>query len=178
MKLIAPAAAMAAALLLTGCGDDDEGGGLGGGGLTGGSLTGGGGGEDSGGAGLPDADELELETTGGSSGMPGDGAGGGEGWYAHWEADGVTLYTTQDGILYGNSGTGSVCSQEPGVTGSLDWEPVLFSCEPFSLENVTLRLNGDTLAIEWDDRTEELSKVESLVGQDVDLTSLEATILN
>ncbi len=172
MQLIAPATAMAAALLLTGC-SDDEGGGPGAGG-----LASGGSGEDSGAGGLPDTDDLELETTGGSGGDSAPDLEGSDDWYAHWESDGVTLYTTVDGVLYGNSGTGDVCSQESGVAGSLDWEPVLFTCQGTNFENVTLRLEGDTMSIEWDDRTEEVTKVESLAGQTVDLASLEATILN
>jgi hypothetical protein len=176
MQLIAPATAIAAALLLTGCGGDDEGGGPGAGG-----LASGGSGEDGGAGELP---ELELETTGGavSGSDSGDDSApaieGSDDWYAHWEADGVTLYTTPDGVLYGNSGTGDVCTQEPGVSGALDWEPVLLSCGAMSLENVTLRLNGDTMAIEWEDRTEEVTQVESLAGQTVDLASLESTILD
>ncbi|WP_443290010.1 hypothetical protein [Streptomyces sp. 6N223] len=168
---------IAATLLLAGCGDDDEGDGP-----PGAGLTSGGSGEDSG------AGELELETTGGfgsggdSGGDSGADSGGGtegaDDWYAHWESDGVTLYTTPDGVLYGNSGTGEVCTQDVGVAGSLDWEPVLFSCQDAPFQNATLRLTGDTMAIEWDDRTEEVTKVESLAGQTVDLASLEATILN
>ncbi|MGP4110285.1 hypothetical protein ACTWP5_05130 [Streptomyces sp. 4N509B] len=178
MHLIAPAAAIAAALLLTGCGDDEGGGGPGAGG-----LVSGGGSEGSGELPeLPDP-ELELETTGGgiggdSGGTAGGGGGGEAGWYAHWEANGVTLYTTPDGVLYGNSTTGEVCTQDVGLSGSLDWEPVLFSCEPSGFANVTLRLNGETMAIEWDQQTEEVTKVEDLTGQTVDLASLEATILN
>jgi hypothetical protein len=172
MQLIAPAAVIAATLLLTGCGDDDEGGGPPGAG----GLASGGSGEDGG------ADELELETTGGGGEDADSGAApageGNEDWYAHWESDGITLYTTTDGVLYGNSGTSVVCSQDMGLAGALDWEPVLFSCQDGSVENVTLRLSGDTMAIEWDSQTEEVTKVESLAGQTVDLESLEATILN
>jgi hypothetical protein len=178
MQLMAPAAVIAATLLLAGCGDDD--GGDGPPGAAG--LASGGSGEDGG------AGELELETTGGfgSGGDSGEDADSGaapavegnEDWYAHWESDGITLYTTTDGVLYGNSGTSAVCSQDIGLAGSLDWEPVLFSCQDGSFENVTLRLSGDTMAIEWDGQTEEVTKVESLAGQTVDLESLEATILN
>jgi hypothetical protein len=184
MRLIVPAAATAAVLLLAGCGgDDDEGGGPGAGGF----ASGGSGGDsgDSGAGGLPELpepeldDDLQLETTGGF-GSGGDSASGPEGsddWYAHWESDGITLYTTTDGVLYGNSGTGDVCTQDVGLTGALDWEPVLLTCGS-GPANATLRLSGDTMAIEWSDRTEEVSRVESLAGQTVDLDSLEATILD
>ncbi|MDT0441999.1 hypothetical protein [Streptomyces johnsoniae] len=179
MRPIASAAALSAALLLAGCGDDDEAGGPGLGG-----FASGGNGEENGSGGLPDLeldDELQLETTGGFGGDDG-GSGspveGGEDWYAHWESAGITLYTTTDGVLYGNPGTGDVCTQEAGIAGGLDWEPVLFTCQGSSLKNANLRLSGDTLAIEWDDRTEEVSRVESLTGRTVDLDALEATILN
>jgi hypothetical protein len=174
MRLIAPAAAIAAALLLAGCGDDDEGGG--GPGIAG--LASGGGGEDGDAGDLPD---LELETTGGFGGddtAPGRGEEGDADWYAQWASDGITLYTTADGVLYGNSGTGEVCTQESGLMGALDWEPVLFTCDGGGLGNATLRLSGDTMQIEWNDRTEEVSRVESLAGQTVDLAALEGTILN
>jgi hypothetical protein len=167
---MAPAAAIVTAMLLAGCGGDDDGEGGGPPGAAG--LTSGGSGEDSG---VP---ELELETTGGSGGESGGGTEGSDDWYAHWESDGITLYTTTDGVLYGNSGTGEVCTQDAGVAGSLDWEPVLFSCQVSSFANATLRLSGDTMAIEWDDGTEEVTKVESLAGQTVDLDSLESTILD
>jgi hypothetical protein len=198
MRLIVPAAATAAVLLLAGCGgDDDEGGDPGAGGFASGGagFDSGGGGEDSGTGGLPEIpepeldDDLQLETTGGfgsggdsasgpeASGPEGSAPEGSDDWYAHWESDGITLYTTTDGVLYGNSGTGDVCTQDVGLTGAIDWEPVLLTCGS-GPANATLRLSGDTMAIEWSDRTEEVSRVESLAGQTVDLDSLEATILN
>ncbi|RMI31559.1 hypothetical protein [Streptomyces triticirhizae] len=170
------AAAIAASTVLTSCGDDDE---DGGGGLPGGGLPG-----------FEMNEELELDTTGGfgDGGAEGDGAPdpeaggrpdieGDPAWFARWEADGLTLYTTADGVLYGNSGTGETCRQSSGVLGALDWEPVLFMCQG-SAANATLRLSGDTMAIEWSDRTEQLNRAESLADQTVDLDSLESTILN
>ncbi|MGW7294960.1 hypothetical protein ACWGIB_21525 [Streptomyces xiamenensis] len=168
-----------AALLLTGCGGDDDGGnGVGGfvsGGASGGAPDGGSGGAD-----------LELETTGGFGDGGGDGdgdaappapGGGDSDWYAHCESsDGITLYTTPEGVLYGNSETGDVCTQSSGMMGSLDWEPVLFNCEVAGLKNVRFELNGDTVSLEWSDRTEEATKVESLAGQTVDLDALMATL--
>ncbi|KAB8162881.1 hypothetical protein FH609_003875 [Streptomyces sp. 3MP-14] len=179
IRLISVVAALAAGAVLTSCGDDDEGGG--------GGLPGAGGG-------LPDFEmneELELDTTGGfgdggaegdgapdAEGLPDPGAGGGDpAWFARWEANGATLYTTADGVLYGNPGTGETCRQSVGVQGALDWEPVFFMCQG-TAASVTLRLSGDTMAIEWGDRTEELTRAESLDGQTVDLDSLESTILN
>ncbi|MDT0267327.1 hypothetical protein RM844_13635 [Streptomyces sp. DSM 44915] len=170
--MIAPAAAVAVALLLTGCDDDDGGSGPGIGGLSSGGL-----GED-GGAELPDIGDLELETTGGF----GEGEDGpppveaNEDWLARWESGGITLYTTTDGVLYGNAGTGEVCTGS-GIMGGLDWEPALLSCTD-APKNATFRLNGDSIAVEWSDRTEELTRAESLAGQTVDLTALESTILN
>jgi hypothetical protein len=151
VHLIAPAVAIATALALSGC-SEDEGDGSGSG-ISGGAISGGGG--------LPGdagAEDLELETTGGL----GDGSGaaaieGTDDWYGRWESEGITLYSTPDGVLYGNSGTGEVCDGRRATPNS-DMQIMGFNCQT-DFASVTLRLNGDTMAIEWDDRTEEVTKV-------------------
>lgn len=149
---IAPAVAIATALALSGCsGDEDDGSGSG---IPGGAISGGGG--------LPGdagAEDLELETTGGlGDGSDAAAIEGIDDWYGHWESGGVTLYSTLDGVLYGNSGTGEVCDQGIKLTPTGDMQIAGFSCLT-DIASATLRLNGDTMTIEWDDRTEEVTKV-------------------
>jgi hypothetical protein len=168
IHLIAPAVAIATALALSGC-SEDEGDGPGSG-ISGGVISGGGG--------LPGdagAEDLELETTGGL----GDGSGaaaieGSDDWYGHWESGGITLYSTLDGVLYGNSGTGEVCDRRVKMnpTGG-DMQIVGFYCLT-DIGSVTLRLNGDTMAIEWDDRTEEVTKVAGF-DESVDIWEIRST---
>lgn len=147
----------AAALLLTGCGGDDDSGGSG---AAGGFLSGGG-------SGSPEGDR-------GGDRVPPEPGEGDAGWYARWEGDGITVWTTADGVLYGNSATGDVCTQNEGIRGGLDWEPVLFQCEQAGLKNVRFERDGDTLSMEWSDRTEAVGAVESLADRTVDLDALRA----
>ncbi|MGP4114296.1 hypothetical protein ACTWP5_25725 [Streptomyces sp. 4N509B] len=169
MRLIAPAAAIAATLLLAGCSDDGDGGPPTGG-LTGGNGAG-------------ELSDLELETTGGigegaeaeAEAGGGGGGGGGGAWYALWTSGDLEVYTTENAVLWGDQATGTTCTSPTGLQGSLDWEPVLLTCSDGSVANTTFTLTSDdTLSIEWDDRTEEFTKFESLEGMGLELADLEA----